>query len=265
MPIERFVVVTGLPRSGTTVLAAQLDAHSQLELFFEPYNAHKNAPPAIAESVSQFRKQMTALYGLRPRGELRATGFKETTISAESVAWMEAAASAAARECPVSVIWIVRDPVHVALSLIDGARKWWGHENMRFDAESFTKFLQGAERSLAKLRPFFERCGGGLVSYEALAEEPEALLAQLMPVLGMRFEPRQLQYHEAGSQERKVMGDLGVAREPRPMNAESIRQRDAEALELRGEIEPVLARHGRSLIPFSRAIRAARFATQLPQ
>ncbi len=264
MPIERFVVVTGLPRSGTTVLAAQLDAHSELELFFEPYNAHKNAPPAIAESVLRFREQMAALYGLRRRGAVRATGFKETTISPESIAWMEAAAAAAARECPVHVVWIVRDPVHVALSLVDGARKWWGHQDMRFDAESFTRFLQGSERSLARLCPFFERYGGSLISYEALAEEPEALLARLMPELGLRFEARQLHYHEVGNQERKVMGDLGVARQPQPMNAESIRLRDREAEELRGEIEPVLARHGQQLFGFSRAVRAAPFATQLP-
>jgi hypothetical protein len=264
MPVERFVVVTGLPRSGTTVLAAQLDAHSQLELFFEPFNAHKANPPAIAESAAQFRSQMAKLYGLRPRGDVRATGFKETTISAESIDWMERAAAAAARELPVSVIWIVRDPVHVALSLVDGARKWWGHTEMRFDAQSFTKFLQGSERSLAKLTPFFQRHGGAIVSYEALAEAPERELARLMPVLGLAFEPGQLDYHSRGNQERKVMGDLGVAREPKPMNADSIRQRDAEAAELRAEIDPVLARHGQRLAAFSRAIRAARFATQLP-
>ena len=235
--------MTGLPRSGTTVLAAVLEAHSRIELYFEPHNAHYKNPPEIPSSVADFRERMARLYSQAQAPDAEVTGFKETSTTPESLTWMEQAAAMAARELPVRVFWIVRDPVHAYLSRLDGARKWWGYPDAAPSEIGFRRFLAESAVSLRRISTLYISHPGLIVSYGALAQRPEAVLTLIMRTLGLPLEPEQLRYYERGPQRRKVMGDLKVAQNPQPLSAESVQAREEERGQHR-EMFDTVAREG---------------------
>lgn len=246
------------------MLAALLDAHSAVEVFFEPFNAHKRTRPTVPETVDQFRREMATMYRLSLGPETRVTGFKETAITPQALDWAEATVRVLSTDVPVFLLWIVRDPVHTYLSRIDGARKWWGQPNASFSQEGLARFLGNAQRSVRRIRGLYERFGGAILSYEALAESPERALGQVMRKMSLPFEPRQLNYYTLGPQQHKVMGDVGVATNPRPLSADSVRLRDQEAARYDSEIQAVKASADhRELLAFCRAVRERGFVTAL--
>ena len=249
MAVDRFAIVTGLPRSGTTVLAAVLEAHSRIELYFEPHNAHYKNPPEIPSSVADFRARMAKLYSQAQKPDVEVTGFKETSTTPDSLTWLEQTAAAMARELPVRLLWIVRDPVHAYLSRLDGARKWWGYPDAAPSEGGFRRYLAESVASLRRLTAAYHRYPGIIVSYGALAERPESVLNAIMATLSLPVEPEQLRYYERGPQKRKVMGDLNVARNPQPLSTESTQARDKERDEYR-EMFDAVARASAHQAPF---------------
>lgn len=240
--VDRFVAIVGLPRSGTTVLTALLDAHPELCLYYEPWNASRRDPPPVPADLDALLDWLAARFGFAPAPAVRIVGFKETTILPGSTRWAVETVDRIAGASPTSVVWIHRDPILCLLSKLDGARKWWGHPDARFSEAGLVDYLREAGPALEALRALAERHGGWLVRYEALAAEPARLLPRLMAGLGADFDPRQLEYHRSGPQPHKVMGDVEVARAPAPLSAERERARQQEAAELRPIVQSVLAR-----------------------
>jgi hypothetical protein len=240
--IERFVAVVGLPRSGTTVLTALLDAHPALCLYYEPWNASRKCPPPVAPDLATLLAWLARRFGFAPDPGARVVGFKETSIAPGSTRWAVETVDRIAAQRPTSVVWIHRDPILCFLSKLEGARKWWGHPDARFSEEGLVSFLGEAGPALAALRALAERHAGWLVRYEALVEAPERVLPVLMEGLGASFDPAQLDYHRAGPQPHKVMGDVEVARAPAPLTAAREAARQQEAAALRPVVDAVLAR-----------------------
>jgi hypothetical protein len=240
--VERFVAVVGLPRSGTTVLTALLDAHPRLCLYYEPWNASRKDPPPVPADLDALLGWLAARFGFAPDPQARVVGLKETTILPGSTRWAVATVDRIAAQHPTSVIWIHRDPILCLLSKLDGARKWWGNPDARFSEARLVAYLRETGPALQALRALAERHRGQLVRYEALACTPGRLLPALMAGLGTSFDPVQLGYHRAGPQPQRVMGDVEVARAPAPVTAEreSARRKEAEAHQ--PIIERVLAR-----------------------
>jgi len=240
---DKFVAIVGLPRSGTTLLAALLDAHPRVCLYYEPWNASPKGRPPVLASPDTFAEWMEGRFHIRIGPHQRITGFKETTILPESTAWAIATIDAIAAVCPMHVIWIFRDPMLCLLSKIEGARKWWGYPDSAVTRNSVLGYLRETEASLRALESVATRHRGLLVRYESLVGDPAATLTELMSEIGEGFDPFQLEYHLAGPQPNKVMGDPEVASQPAPISAERERRRVVEAEQHRALFESVRAAH----------------------
>ena len=73
--IERFLGVVGLPRSGTTLLTALLDAHPAIALYYEPFNASKKSRVPVPSDLRHFCEVMEGHFR---EGMLQGKGFIKT-------------------------------------------------------------------------------------------------------------------------------------------------------------------------------------------
>jgi len=239
--IERFVAIVGLPRSGTTVLTALLDAHPGLFLYYEPWNASKKNPPEPPSDLAGFCASMASRFAIRVPSDVRIVGFKETTILPGSLDFASRTLQNVSRETPSHVIWIVRDPIQCLFSKVEAARRWWGHPDAHFSRQTLVSHLRDSGPSLVWLRRLVERHGGSILTYEGLVRRPRSTLSSVLASLGEDFDPAQLRYHEAGPQPRKVMGDVEVAQEPAALSAGRHENRQRQILENAALIEDVLS------------------------
>jgi len=237
---ERFVALVGFPRSGTTVLTALLDAHSEVTMYYEPWNASPKRRPTAPESLASFLSSMGARFGA-PERETRYVGFKETVTYGESRDFAMETIDNVARETPTDVLWIFRDPVHCFFSKLDGARKWWGEPEAEFSESGLVRYLRECGPHLAALLDVTKRHRGTIVGYEALVSRPEETLGALMKALDLEREASQLDYYKAGPHPDKVMGDPNVALRPRPLSRTSITRRRREVERHRTVIEAALS------------------------
>jgi hypothetical protein len=251
--IETFVAIVGLPRSGTTLLTALLDAHPAVRLYYEPWNASPKSRPPVPEDLSEFRGWMETRFRTPLADEITVTGFKETTVNADSTAWAVATLEQIAEALEVEVIWIHRDPIHSFLSKLEGARKWWGWPDAYLSEDRLAEFLQDGEAQIAALDGLLRRRGGSIVQYEALVESPAEVLEELMIQLGVKFDPVQLDYFRGGMDRHRVNGDPGLIANPAPVHRDSMARRAGEFMQHADLIRGVLGR------PRFSAIRA-RFA-----
>ncbi len=229
MKIDLFLGIVGLPRSGTTLLTALLDAHPRIELYYEPWNASPKQRPAVPRDLAAFLDAMVRRFGIVPGGATHITGFKETSISAASRDWAIATLDRLAPRIETLALWIYRDPIHCLLSKLEGARRWWGQPDARMTREVLEQSLRESADSIAVFRSLAKRVPTALVQYDSLVAEPAAALADVMEALGERLDPTQLEYYRAGPQPQRVMGDVGVARDPRPVSASAAQRRAMEA------------------------------------
>lgn len=245
MPLSRSrpacLVILGLPRSGTTLLTTLLDRHSRIHLYYEPWNASPNERPAVSSTLDGFRAQMRRRFGGPPLAAGTITGFKETTTHAGTTRWALDSARALARENPTEVIWIQREPLHCLLSKLEGARRWWGHDDARLDEATLSGFLRETRDAYRELAALVREGSGTVVPYETLARAPAKTLAALMERLQLDLEPAQLSYHEGPIDRGRVMGDPSLIESPRPVGDAAIEKREAEVSAHRSLIDTALA------------------------
>ncbi|MDP6979217.1 MAG: sulfotransferase [Myxococcota bacterium] len=234
------VVVLGLPRSGTTLLTTLIDRHSRFHLFYEPWNASPRSRPAVPETLDAFRSQMLDRFAGTPISPSLVTGFKETTTNDETTQWALDSARSLARNRATRVIWIQRDPIHCLLSKLEGARRWWGHDDAALSRATLEAFLGDTRASHERLAGLVDDIGGALVRYENLAADPAATLGELMEGLGFELEEDQLAFHRAPLDRSRVMGDPSLIESPRPVSDEAMERRRREADENAALIDAVL-------------------------
>lgn len=235
------MAIVGLPRSGTTLLTTLLDRHPAFCLYYEPWNASARRRPPVPASLVEFRDWMHGRFGGSKPGESLITGFKETTTNQGTIDWAVSSASALSKDCAVKVIWIQREPIHCLLSKVEGAKKWWGHDDAKMTREALEQFLRDAREQCRRLDRLVREVGGLLVRYESLASEPVETLSLLMESLGVEFDPVQLAFHRQEIDREKVMGDPGLIESPSPVSMASTERRRAEAERHRALIDSVLA------------------------
>lgn len=247
--------VVGMPRSGTTLLSAMLDAHSQIAITPEThfYTRCRSAEAPEADTVEEVWECLRQQPGVQdmqltdaerrriveraqqvdrpgPPALLRALG---TTFAERSGAavWGEktpdhlAHVSALLRDFPsAAVVCIVRDPRDVCLSL-QGVP--WNRDSLPEAAWTWRQYARASERYRDAFPHQFRE-----LRYEELLTRPEALLRDVLRWLEVPFEERVLAFHQYSS------GSVDAGREPwkaktqrplDPSNKEKWRDRMSDA------------------------------------
>ncbi len=236
-----FVAIVGLPRSGTTLLTALLDQHREFCLYYEPWNASPGCRPVVSQTLDEFRVQMHERFGGVPASPLLTTGFKETTTNEGTMQWAVDTTRALSGTCVAKVIWIQRNPLHCLLSKLEGARRWWGHEDAKMSRAVFEGFLIDTQKSYETLGHLVREVGGMIVRYERLATDARLTMSELMSGLGAEFDSTQLDFHRGGVDPKKVMGDPSLIESPGPVSVDPTRARADEVDTHRVLIDAVLA------------------------
>ena len=225
------IFVVGMPRSGTTLLSAMLDAHSAIAITPETHfytrcwNAERRVPDSIeavwerlvqqpgvqdlqltAEEMEHLREAACQSQRPSPSDLLRALG----TIYAErngAQVWGEktpdhlAHVPAMMRDFPeAAVLCIVRDARDVCLSLRGLP---WNEDSLPESAWTWRRYAQKSTRYQTAFPDRYRE-----VRYEDLLARPEATLRELTAWIGCPFEKRMLGFH------RQRTGPADTEREP---------------------------------------------------
>jgi hypothetical protein len=210
-------VVLGVSRSGTTLLKAMLDAHSQLaipsESYFLPqlWDRHGERPDRDAFVEDLTRLERVRVWGVDPEDvRARLTERPSFAEAVQSIYQLYAESRSKPRfgdKTPLYMqhldvlerafpdaryVHIVRDGRDAALSMIAMKRK------PRFNlarprglgdfACAWRREVRAARR-FGRTHPYLE------LRYEDLVAEPESRLREVCAFLGLEYEPGMLEYH----------------------------------------------------------------------
>ena len=231
--IPKFICLLGLPRSGTTVTTAIIDAHPAVEMFYEPWNSSRKNPPPIYKNPLQFQIEMRKKLGTKPNPETEVVGFKETSEHQESLEWSKLILKQMEKHCECLLLFLVRDPIHAYLSKVEGARKYWNHPNAQVTEEGYkdyTRKVINAYRYIGEIANDYKTI---IFDYDAIVESPENILPKIMEFIGLQYEESQLNYYEKKWQKNKIMGDPEVGKNPKKISTASMIKRKEEAEEFR--------------------------------
>ena len=229
--IRHPIFVVGMPRSGTTLLSAMLDAHSQIAIspethFYTHCRVSASSPKAELDETWKWLRQQPGVQDMdfseaelqKIRRELRNEPTAAppdllrallTTYADRNGAevWGEKTPDHLAHvpeifeDFPQAVVLsIVRDPRDVCLSLRGMP---WNYDSPLESAWKWRRYAQLTER-YSKTYPSRYR----EVRYEHLLEDPELLLSRIVEWLGAPFEESMFRFHRRGEER----GDL--TREP---------------------------------------------------
>ncbi len=260
------VVVLGVSRSGTTLLKAMLDAHSQLaipsESYFIPqlWDRHGDRPDRARLVADLQRLERLRQWGIDVDDVARRLNAQPTFAAAIDAIYRSYAEARGkprygdktplymqhldvlARAFPrAQYVHIVRDGRDAALSFMAMKRK------PRFNvarprrladfAAAWRREIHAARR-FGRTRPYLE------LRYEDLVAEPERRLREICEFLELEYEPEMLEYHR--HEDPALYADHPRLAQPPVRNARSWRgemaPRDIELFEaIAGD---VLAEHG---------------------
>lgn len=233
---DRLVFAIGPPRSGSTLLARMIGAHSQVFAPAEPhlltplahlgyYDAVERAPfdPVISQNairelvsalpggerdyLAALRAYSDALYARMLEGSGRGLLLDKTPAYALVLDFV-------AKLYPrARYVVLVRHPFAV----------WSSYVQSFFDGdhESALRFNPILERYVPAVARFLREAPVAIhrVRYEELVSEPDAQMRAVCAFLGLPFEPGMVDYGEAGAEVRTARGlgdPITVAREKRP-------------------------------------------------
>jgi SAM-dependent methyltransferase len=217
------VAVIGLPRSGTTLAASLFDAHPGCVVCYEPWNRDREH----RVSAEQTPAQLAEKFALDTPADARVFVVKETTVDFHGIEWLKQFLVHNAATHRVRVAWTLRAYRHTYLSFVEGARQWWGHDDMTIDPEGYSRWAKRARLATRTLLDLYQQFPGVLYAYEALVASPAEVLPVVMKALGLSYDPRQLDYMSHIARE-QVRGDIGLSEDPRPVSTASMERREAE-------------------------------------
>ena len=229
------IFIVGMPRSGTTLLSALLDAHSQIAIAPETHFYTRGRPedPATPDTVEEAWTRLQQQPGIH---DMALTEAEEQRIwdriaqddnpgppdllralcstyaeRSEAEAWGEKTPDHLAHvptifeEFPEAVVLcIVRDPRDVCLSLQDLP---WNRDSLLESAWKWRRYARLTARYEQEYPNQFRA-----VKYEDLLSTPERLLRDVLAWLHASFEAQMLSFHEDG------MGPADTDREPWKQN-----------------------------------------------
>ncbi|MCX7380359.1 MAG: DUF6473 family protein [Alphaproteobacteria bacterium] len=222
--VEIFVGVLGLPRSGTTMFSAVLDAHPDICTVYEPWNANKAA-------IRSGKLDITFEY---LTSEMEKTKPGATTLVVKETAADQAyptllgnmLASVGPRQSRRMIV-LLRDPLHCFLSEIEGRRRWWGEASLMMSSKLFTNWATRTTRSLRQLFELTRRFDGMFVFYDACVARPVETFGSVMQDIGLNFAAEQLNITRSSDLTR-IRGDMSLSENARDVEDSSIEKRNLE-------------------------------------
>ena len=222
--INRVVGILGLPRSGTTMFTAVLDAHADIVSIYEPWNA--NAAAISAGRLTITTESLIAEAEAQS-GVAHTLIIKETTASSAYAANLAAVLSQATAPISRHLLILIRNPFHCFLSEIEGRQKWWGEQGLEISEEVFDKWARRTIASFQQLLHLATMHPSTFVFYEACVSRPKDTFAMVMQKLDLQFTESQLRITE-NTDIRKIRGDLSLVENTRDVADVSVAKRTME-------------------------------------
>jgi hypothetical protein len=196
--MEKFLLIIGLPRSGTTILTAMIDSHPEVELFYEPFihvpNSYKISDPNL------FVKTLGSSFKISLNPKTKIFGIKEV-VMLNNIKKIDGLLENFSKTIQISLVWIVRNPINTSISLIE---KIGGSSSKHV----VSMMVNSADRSFKELKSLTQKYRGLTVSYEALVENPEFLMGKIMNFLDLDFQEKQYDEEKL----KKIRGDEKVSK-----------------------------------------------------
>lgn len=222
--LNRVIAVTGLPRSGTTLLTATLSVHPRIATVYEPWNGRDLNGPEDANLAKVARAA-----GFAPPKSVILV--KETSVRSEYIQYLELFLESIPKKIRTDMIFITRNPAHIYASEIEGRRQWWGDHDLESNADTFQRWIMERRLAVKSILSALEARRGLLLSYEALVTRPNSTLAAAMGELGLPA-IRESNEYEKHFDRRIVRGDQTILQEARPISTESLARRAEDETEI---------------------------------
>ncbi|MEM1144795.1 MAG: methyltransferase domain-containing protein [Pseudomonadota bacterium] len=221
--MDRIIAVVGLPRSGTTLTAALLGAHSGHITCFEPWNQDAASAPSPEISPAQLCDH----FGLGAEASQSTLVVKETSVDFEGIQWLARFLETNRDTYRIHIVWILRCFRHGYLSFIEAGQKHWGNADMVLGPGSYFRWVTRSQRAVGLLKELASSYPTTLFTYEHLACDQETTLSAICDAIDLTYEPAMLKF--ADSLERQhVRGDVGLLTEPQPVFSTSLAHREAQ-------------------------------------
>jgi SAM-dependent methyltransferase len=220
---SELIAIIGMPRSGTTLAASIFDAHPHTVTCYEPWNLNSGAEL----SPEMTPEELITRFKLKRNPEANIFVLKETTIDLNGFQWLTRFLRYNAGQHRIRVVWSLRCYRHTYLSFVEGARRWWGHDDMEIGVDGYNRWVYRARMSTAALLRLYQEFPGVVYSYEAVTANPAEYLPSLMSGIGLEFSAQQLDYGRHISAD-QVMGDMDLKKSLRPISSSSVDKREQE-------------------------------------
>src|SRR6266480_3065291 len=181
------VALLGLPRTGTTLLARHIGAHSRVAALIEPYQAQRQS------GYKQTQLQQLCVdfdIGVPPAGGIL---IKETATRAINFdLTLQTLGLAAQAGYPTGIILQLRSPIEAFYSKIEAHENYWKYEIPFTDNEnSLQRFWNACKRSLEFLQREIYRFPLRVCFFHRFLADPRYELSRLMAFFPLELEAAQ--------------------------------------------------------------------------
>jgi SAM-dependent methyltransferase len=222
-PALRGVIgILALPRSGTTLLSAILGVHSDIRSVYEPWNANKNVGLSEPVTINNFFD----VFPTEMEGKTTLL-VKETATKTEYIDKLTDLLRSVDAPIQGSMIYLLRNPLHIFLSEVEARKTWWGESNLEHTVGVLDQWASKTVGNLRRLLRLGAEGNTMLVSYEALVTRKRETIQSLMDFVGLPFEEEQLRF-ESHVKRSEIRGDINVANDPKEISASSMDRRAQE-------------------------------------
>ncbi len=200
----------GPPRSGTTLIANAMMAHSRVAGVMEPWHRRRRegfcetAPDALSPFLAE-----------PVTNEIECLIVKETTTRVQNVDL----ALSFLRNCREAgqysgLVVILRCPLTAYLSQVEASEKLWPEKKLnQVTPETFARFSSGVREGLLQVASAAGAQHSRVVTYESFCSDPEGELARLMALVPLPLQPaRQLSFKAASGGDPKTREKAGAIR-----------------------------------------------------
>lgn len=188
---DSVMLMIGPPRSGTTLIANAVMAHSKVAGLIEPWHRRRDAGYDVTDPGQLMRD-----FDVPPAPDHPHLVIKETTTRGANVDLSLALLARAAQQgIYPALVLILRCPFAAYLSQVEASQQIWRERKMTgVTPESFAQWANAQRRALKRITDRARAQHHRLISYEAFCAAPGAELARLMALLPERLEQDQLAF-----------------------------------------------------------------------
>ncbi len=221
---DRFCLLLGLPRSGTTLLTSMFAVHRNFSTVYEPFNGgvlkqgDELTLPALAKAEG-----LPSLTG-------RSLLVKETAARPAFINMARKLTEQTPYPVSKKIMAIIREPRSTYRSEIIRRKQWWS-DTVTISQESFDAWCEKTRGTLKTLLNMIIARDGRIVCLENLASDPQTVLEALCSFLDVDFDPRQLEY-ERHLNVAQVRGDLNISQSPKAVAPELTTSSDEQLAQI---------------------------------